>query len=193
MGGGQDLELGPEDLSAPAQLGQAELGPPVSSDSLCQLGVKTPHCHVLKRLVCYTILGCEGWTLITCTRPPWPARKSARMLPPGTGIPGYQEQPEDRSTLGNNPGQGCKVSIQEEELGSSRDSDLTPPTAKCRVLHQLHPKEIQVCAHQCHRPFELGLRGAGKTLTRDEVGHSVGGHKQRPLYPKQLCSLFLQF
>lgn len=42
MGGGQDLELGPEDLSAPAQVGQDELESPVSSDCLSQLEVSTP-------------------------------------------------------------------------------------------------------------------------------------------------------
>lgn len=70
----------------------------------------------------------------------------------------YQKT-EDRSTLENDPGQGCKVSIQEEQLGSGRDSQTTPPTTECGVLQWLHPKEIQACAHQCHRPQ---LRGAGR-------------------------------
>lgn len=29
-------------------------------------------------------------------------------------------------------------------------------------------------------------------LTRDEIGHGVGGHKQGLLHPQQLCSLFLK-
>lgn len=29
-------------------------------------------------------------------------------------------------------------------------------------------------------------------LTRDEVGHGVGGHKQSPVHPQQLGGLFLQ-
>lgn len=40
-----------------------------------------------------------------------------------------------------------------------RLTDLTPPTTEFGVLQWLHPKEIQACAHQCHRPQ---LRGAGR-------------------------------
>lgn len=84
MGGGQDLELGPEDLSAPAQLGQTERGSLVSSDCLCQLGVSTPQNTSLLRVEKTGVLHnprlySKGWTLTTCARPPWPGRKSARM------------------------------------------------------------------------------------------------------------------
>lgn len=104
MGGGQDLELGPEDLSAPAQLGQTERGSPVSSDCLCQLGVSTPQNTSLLRMEKTGVLHnprlySKGWTLTTCARPPVARKKEcqdARTLSPGTGSLGYQEQPENR-------------------------------------------------------------------------------------------------
>lgn len=76
-------------------------------------------------------------------------------------------------------------------LGTSKDlQTLLLPLPSARVLHWLHPKETQGRVHQ--RAADPSSEG-GQTLTRDEVGHGVGWHKQGLLHPKQLCSLLLQF
>lgn len=123
---------------------------------------------MLKRLVCYTILGwfyCEGWALTTCIGPrgqqgrgPGCQDAVSKNGQPGVPRAASYQRTEDTSTLGNNPGQGC--SVGKHPGGRAREwqrlADLTPPTAGCSTSCT---QKKSRSAHRCHRPQ---LRGAGR-------------------------------
>lgn len=93
-------------------------------------------------------------------------------------------RPREQAVQGTAVARPPQKPEEEEELGSGRDlqtSLLLLPSA--RMLHWLHPKETQECENASTRAANPGSEG-GWTLTRDKVGHGVGGHKQGPLHPK---------
>lgn len=91
-----------------------------------QLGrtpLKIPHCHVLKRLACYTTLGwlcCKCWALTTCIRAPCP---SAEHLQQGRIT---ECRPREQAVQGTAVARPPQKPEEEEELGSGRDLQTSP-------------------------------------------------------------------
>lgn len=73
------------------------------------------------------------------------------------------------------------------------DSPLSP----AEIQTAQHPTDVRALPLAPRRELQReDLEGKREspptTLTRDEVGHGVGGHKQGLVHPQQLGSLFLQ-